>query len=198
MKYSISRRELRDVAVHFSLLCFLLFAGCRADEGDPATAYISSSNERPAISDTAAVHLLDGDIGQTVYVPVYSHIYHQDGTRELNLTATLSIRNTDPEHTITVTAVRYFDSSGSLVRSYLDQPLVLQPLASKSYVVEERDKAGGVGANFIVQCQAGTIVSTPIIEAVMISTASTQGLSFVTRGEVVRPLDDEFNPEHQP
>ncbi len=128
---------------------------------------------------------------QVVYVPAYSHIYHQDGSRDFNLTATLSIRNTDPEYPITITEVRYYDSGGGLVRTYLAQPLELGPLASIPYVVEERDKAGGVGANFIVKWQTATRVSSPIIEAVMISTASAQGISFTTRGQVVRPLSED-------
>jgi hypothetical protein len=46
----------------------------------------------------------DSDIflstGQTVYVPIYSHIYSGLKGRPFNLAATLSIRNTDPKHWI--------------------------------------------------------------------------------------------------
>lgn len=142
--------------------------------------------------------LIDDDVGQTVYVPVYSHVYHRDGSQEFNLTATLSIRNTDLDHAIIITAVRYYDSAGELVRRYLEQPLGLAPLASGAFVVEERDRAGGVGANFIVEWQAEAEVSPPIIEAVMISTASAQGISFVSRGRVVRPLGGDSNRENRP
>jgi len=45
--------------------------------------------------------------GQTIYVPVYSHIYHDDGKKTFNLAATLSIRNTDLENPIVITFVRY-------------------------------------------------------------------------------------------
>ncbi len=36
--------------------------------------------------------------GQSVYVPIYSHIYHGDCDKPFDLTATLSIHNTDPKH----------------------------------------------------------------------------------------------------
>jgi hypothetical protein len=40
--------------------------------------------------------------GQTVYVPVYSHIYSGDREQPFYLAATLSIRNTDTKHAITL------------------------------------------------------------------------------------------------
>lgn len=125
-------------------------------------------------------------LGQLVYVPVYSHIYFRDGSRIFNLTATLSIRNTDPDHPVEVQAVRYYDSAGRLVRAYLETPLTLAPLASTSYVIEEEDITGGVGANFLVRWQSAVPVSPPVVEAVMISTKSGQGISFVSPGRVIR------------
>lgn len=187
-----NRRVSHPTFVALSLALFLLhlclFTGCKMEESESATLANPPRSGQPSALDTTTVNL-EGSIGQVVYVPVYSHIYHQSGSREFNLTATLSIRNTDPENAITVMDVRYYDSNGQLVRRYLEQPLALQPLSSKSYVVEEEDKAGGVGANFVIEWQAHVDVSVPIIEAVMISTAGAQGLSFVSRGEVIRSLD---------
>lgn len=127
-------------------------------------------------------------VAETVYVPAYSHIFSQDGSRQIDLSATLSIRNTDADRAIRVRSVRYVDSDGRLVRTYGDGATVLAPLASRAYVVEERDRTGGVGASFLVDWEADAAVSAPIVEAVMISTAGTQGISFVTRGTTVRPL----------
>ena len=59
--------------------------------------------------------------GQTVYVPVYSHIYSGDTERPFLLTAIVSIRNTDPRVSIVLTAVDYYDSEGKLVRKYLEK-----------------------------------------------------------------------------
>jgi hypothetical protein len=75
-----------------------------------------------------------------------------------------------------------------MIRSYVDESILLAPLASRSFIVAESDRTGGVGANFIVEWSALETVSDPVVEAVMISTASNQGISFVSRGIVVRPI----------
>lgn len=166
------------------LLTATLLAACNSAERTPSEAQ-QSIPQQPA--ETLQAHLGSG-VGQAIYVPVYSHIYYRDDTRDIGLAATLSVRNTDPQQPVTLTAVRYHDSAGRLVRRYLDGPLALGPLASESFVVEQKDRAGGVGANFLVEWQAEGEVSAPLAEAVMISTASTQGISFVSRGVVVRPI----------
>jgi hypothetical protein len=124
--------------------------------------------------------------GQTLYVPVYSHIYSGDRERPVYLAVTVSIRNTDAIHAIRLVTVDYFDSKGKLVRRYLDQPVILDPMASTRYIIAESDKAGGSGANFIVRWESAEPVSPPIAEGIMISTASQLGISFTSRGQVVR------------
>ena len=123
--------------------------------------------------------------GQTIYVPIYSHIYSGLKGRPFSLAATLSIRNTDPKNTITLMSVKYFDSDGNLVKEYLDKPSVLKAMATTRYILTESDTTGGSGANFLVKWQSSTKVNPPIIEAVMIGTRSGQGLSFVSRGQVI-------------
>ena len=123
--------------------------------------------------------------GQTIYVPVYSHIYSGDREHPFYLAATVSIRNTDPHNSITITVVDYYDSSGKLVEKYLKSPVTLARLASIRYIVKESDKAGGSGANFIVQWQSAVLVNPPITESVMIGTQRQQGLSFTSRGQVI-------------
>lgn len=123
--------------------------------------------------------------GQTVYVPAYSHIYHGDKEAPFYLTVTLSIRNTDPAHPITVLSVQYFDTDGNLVGSYQETEKTLRPMGSVEYVVKESEKKGGSGANFVVKWKSDAKVTEPIIEAVMISTALQQGISFSSRGQAV-------------
>ena len=87
--------------------------------------------------------------------------------------------------TIRVTAVRYYDSDGTLVRRYVDAPVRVAPMGSTYFLIEQQDDTGGIGANFIVEWDADRAVSPPVIEAVMISATSSQGISFVTHGRVL-------------
>lgn len=126
--------------------------------------------------------------GQTVYVPLYSHIYSGDREQPFYLAATLSIRNTDRTHAITLTAVDYYDSDGKFLKHYLEKPLPLNAMATKRYVVPESDKSGGSGAKFIVIWQSAQPVAEPLIESVMISTKTQQGISFTSRGRVLEAI----------
>ena len=123
--------------------------------------------------------------GQTVYVPVYSHIYSGDREQPFYLAATLSIRNTDLKHEIKLTAVDYYNSEGKFLKHYLETPLPLNAMATKRYVVPESDKSGGSGAKFIVRWQSDQPVAEPLIESVMISTKTQQGISFTSQGRVL-------------
>ncbi len=128
-------------------------------------------------------------VGETVYIPVYSHIYQRNRSRTFNLTATLSIRNTDLDAPIIIKKVYYYDSDGNLVHRYLDEPQKIDPLSSTSFVVEEKDLRGGVGANYLVLWEAEQNVNQPVFEAVMISTAQNQGVSFVSVGRTIHSLN---------
>jgi hypothetical protein len=123
--------------------------------------------------------------GQKVYVPIYSHIYSGDRENPFLLTAILSVRNIDPSHGITLTAVDYYDSDGKLLRRYLQKPVEIAALASIRYVVAESDKKGGSGAKFIVDWRAASKVNPPILEGIMIGTKMQQGISFVSRGRII-------------
>lgn len=155
-------KRLEKTIVVFSLCILLLIIG---------SASIQAQGQKAA--------------GQTVYVPVYSHIYSGNKERPFNLAVTLSIRNTDPAGSIRLEAVDYFDSAGKLVRHYLDKEVVLAPMATTRYVVKESDTSGGSGANFIVRWQADEPVNSPLIESIMIGTQSQQGISFTSRGQVL-------------
>ena len=125
-------------------------------------------------------------MGQTVYVPIYSHIYSGVKARPFDLAATLSIRNTNLQSSIIIVSVKYYDTAGKLIKDYLDGPIELNALASTRYIIKEDDKAGGSGANFIVIWQSEKKVNPPIIESVMIGTHSGQGISFVSHGQVLK------------
>jgi hypothetical protein len=124
--------------------------------------------------------------GQTIYVPVYSSIYAGPKNTEIELTATLSVRNTDPAYPITISEVAYYNSAGQFLVNYISRPLKLDPLASTHFVISERDTSGGSGAKFITKWKADQDVNIPIFEAVMVTTRSGQGISFVSRGTPIK------------
>ncbi len=123
--------------------------------------------------------------GQKIYVPAYSHIYIGNNEKPFLLTVTLSIRNTDSKYQIKIISVDYYQSQGTLLKKYLDNPVTLNPLGSLRYVIPHKDKTGGSGANFIVEWKSGNFVNPPIVESIMITTESQQGISFTSRGQVI-------------
>lgn len=138
---------------------------------------------------TISSHASDGKSslskGQLVYVPAYSHIYSGDKEKPFLLTVTLSIRNIDPKRQIQITLVDYYETEGNLIKKYVDDPIILQPLGSLRYVIPETDKSGGSGANFIVEWKSDKLVNRPIIESIMIGTQTQQGISFTSRGQEI-------------
>jgi PBP1b-binding outer membrane lipoprotein LpoB len=176
--------------LHFCSAIYIIFlVSCTSP--DPP----KSQSDPNQVTQSQKVVTLDEKLkiamGQTIYVPVYSHIYHEDQHKILNLAATLSIRNTDQTNRIIITSVRYYDSDGKLVRQYLTQPIQLGAMASTDFVVARTDSSGGVGANFIVKWVAEKEISEPVVEAVMIGTESSQGISFISSGKVIKSVTNE-------
>lgn len=122
--------------------------------------------------------------GQTVYVPVYSHIYADGGKPQL-LEATLSIRNLDPKVSISITSVDYFDTRGQLVKKYLEQELSLGPLQSTEILVEKTDTSGGSGANFIIVWDSAEPAYEPLIEVVMVALDGAKSFAFTSSGRAL-------------
>lgn len=124
-------------------------------------------------------------LGQTIYVPAYSHIYYGiKESRELFLTVTLSIRNTDPMHPLILRSVQYYNTQGAKLREYVTSPVKIPPLGTAEYIIKQFDKEGGSGANFLLQWDSTASVTDPIVEAIMVGSDS-QGVSFLTRGQVI-------------
>lgn len=124
--------------------------------------------------------------GQTVYVPAYSNVFTGPRKLPFQLATTLSIRNTDLSASFQVTAIDYYDTSGKLVRRYLEKPYILGPLASSFVHIEEKDTSGGFGANFIVKWNSDRAINSPIVECVMIGATGGQGISFVSSGQEIK------------
>lgn len=173
-----------------------LLLGCTGQQKDATQKKRASSPdtmETSVSSDSMDVQPYDrhtSSVGQLIYVPVYSHIYQQNRQKTFNLTTTLSIRNADPFRMLTITKANYYDSDGNLIQNFLKKEKELDPLSSTSFVVEEQDLRGGVGANFLVSWSSEEPVNLPIVEAVMISTSQQQGISFLSTGRVLQ----EYQP----
>ncbi len=166
---------------------FALFLACGGDEhaqpdaGDSGafvTQEESVSDEQPGVNVA----------GEVIYVPVYSSIFYSDAKRTIDLAITLSVHNTDRERTIRLEKVDYHGLKGDLLRKFVEHPVVLKPLETVNFVIEERDKSGGTGANFIVRWRSHAQVTSPIVEAIMISSKSAQGISFMTTGQIIEQI----------
>jgi hypothetical protein len=123
---------------------------------------------------------------EQVYVPIYSDIYYVDSKHTFSLTATLSIRNTSFKDSIYVFSIDYYNSAGQKVRRYNESTLLLKPMESVEFVVENKDDTGGVGANFVVEWGARQGAQKPYFQGVMIGTTGQQGISFTTEGIVIQ------------
>lgn len=164
------------------IVLLALLAACRPDR--PAPAPTASLVPAAPLPTPPSAH----GTGALVYLPVYSSIYIGEGTQTFDLTVMVSVRNTDPAAAIHVTRADYHDDAGALLHAYVEAPTALAPLASATTVVRASDTRAGVGGSFLVEWRADTTVSDPVIEAVMVSTANQQGISFVREGVVLRRL----------
>jgi hypothetical protein len=162
-------------ALIFIVLMVVINVASQIEDIDEKLKYMPPKTEAIDISPKAVV------AGQVVYVPVYSHIYAEGG-KPILLETTLSIRNTDRNQEITITAVDYFDTNGNLVKDYLGKSVSLKPLATAEFLVPEKEIEGGSGANFIVAWVSLTKVNQPVIEAVMVGSEGQARISFVRSG----------------
>ena len=128
--------------------------------------------------------------GESVYISIYSNIYSGPNKLSFQLAAMLSIRNIDPECSITILKVDYYDNNGKMIDRYIKEPFELGPLASTHFYIKEYDKRGGPGANFIVKWRSANKVNQPIIEGIMLGLTSGQGLSFTCPGHIIKERGD--------
>jgi len=110
--------------------------------------------------------------GQTLYLPIYSKIWHGDqvvdGKYPIDnlLSALISIRNTSLKTPITITSARYYNTDGKLLKEYLTKPVVIGTMGTLELFVERKESDGGSGANFVIQWSSSAPTNPPIVEAV--------------------------------
>ena len=166
------------------LVPILLFAPGCAKREDPSTR--GSAGER--LKPITGTYVLP-ERTETVYVPAYSSIYWGADIKQhmVDLAVTLSIRNVSQGHPLILRSVRYFDSAGKLIHEYVSSPSELAPLGSVEFVVQQQDRAGGPGANFLVEWSGVPEMNAPVMEAVMVGQTGNAGISFTSAGRVLKP-----------
>jgi len=184
----------------FSVLVLVPIAGCeqlqpgREDLSEPPKA--ANTADEGSTIDRKVDNMPAGPLpallkshGQTVYVPVYSNLSEgltPSGSEIIiPLMTNVSIRNVDPDHALTITASRYYDTAGKILGEYLSEPRILGPLETLTLVVKQSDLEGGVGANFLISWESDQKIITPIIEAIVAGSQGTQGYAFRVPGKVI-------------
>lgn len=119
------------------------------------------------------------------YLSVYSHIYSMTEHRTHDLTATISMRNTNRLDTVFVLKAEYYSTKGELIRTYFNQPIFIRPMETVEIVIDQVDKAGGSGASFVFDWKRKHDSNEPFFESVMISTSGQQGISFTSQGKKI-------------
>lgn len=129
--------------------------------------------------------------GQTLYLPVYSHLWHGDlnpGRYPLKsqVSALISIRNTDLQNPIRLLSARYYDTNGKLLHEYQPSARIIPPMGTYELFVEKKEAAGGSGANFIIQWEATTPTNLPVVEAIHADIQGHRTLTFVTTARPIK------------
>lgn len=165
----------------FPILLLALFLSCQNKERitDNKINY-PSHNYTYVKLDTATLKYRE-----IVYVPVYSDIYHHDGTKRFQLTTTISVRNISMKDSAYLLNAVYNDSYGKLLRSFVSRPILLKPLEAIEFVIEDKEDKGGAGASFIVDWGGSRNSGQLFFQSVMIGTAGQQGISFTSNGIVI-------------
>ena len=132
-------------------------------------------------------------VGQNLYLPIYSHVWHGDVDARGEPTKTLvsvsvSIRNTDPAKSIHITSAQYYDTEGRKLREYVTSPKTLGPMATYEIFVPRSDDTGGSGANFVVSWKSDAPVSPPVVEGFHANLPAGRAIAFMT---LARPIPPE-------
>lgn len=168
------------------LITFVCCVALTACTNEPQSKIIETPESWQSHLKTVAVDSLPvAVIEESVYVPIYSHIYVEDKDRSALLACTLSVRNTDPSGSIVLTSAKYYSTDGKMLQEFIPTPVQLGPMATADFVVSRPNESGGSGANFVVTWRASTKVSEPLLESVMIGTGSSQSFGFTSRGVVI-------------
>jgi len=124
--------------------------------------------------------------GQVLYIPIYSNVPCRDN-KLFDFSAFLAIHNTDLNKNIKITKVLYFDNDGRMVKDFVTKEVSLTPLAATNFFIPKSDKSG-TGANFLVEWISESPVTEPLIESVMVDCETNYGMTFLSKGKVIREM----------
>lgn len=132
-------------------------------------------------------------LGQNLYLPVYSHIWHGETDKmgrpmKTLVSVSVSIRNTDPVKSIRVSSALYYDTDGKKIKEYMTSPKTIGPMGTHELFVPRSDDTGGSGANFVISWQADTPSSLPIVEGFHANLPVGRSIAFTTSA---RPIPGE-------
>lgn len=132
-------------------------------------------------------------LGQQLYLPIYSHIWHGDTDKngqpmKTLVSVSVSIRNTDPVKSIRVDSAQYYDTDGKKLREYVMAPKTIGPMGTYEIFVPRGDDTGGSGANFVISWKADTPASQPIVEGFHANLPVGRSIAFTTSARPI-PAD---------
>lgn len=128
---------------------------------------------------------LGRSLGQNLYLPIYSHIWHgdilADGERSKTLVSvSVSIRNTDPLKSIHVISAQYYDTHGKKLKEYVPSPKTIGPMGTHELFVARSDDTGGAGANFVIAWKSDTPASPPMVEGLHANLPAGRSIAFTS------------------
>jgi len=129
-------------------------------------------------------------LGQSLYLPIYSHVWHGDMDNKGQPMRTLvsvsvSIRNTDSAKSIRITSAQYYDTDGKRLKEYVTAPRVIRPMGTYELFVPRSDDSGGSGANFVIIWKADTPASLPIVEGFHANLPVGRSIAFTTSAKAL-------------
>jgi hypothetical protein len=132
-------------------------------------------------------------LGQDLYLPIYSHIWHGETDTKGQPMKTLvsvsvSIRNTDPLKSIRIVSAQYYDTDGKKLRQYIASTKTIGPMGTYEIFVPRSDDSGGSGANFVISWKADTPASQPIVEGFHANLPVGRSIAFTTSARAL-PAD---------
>lgn len=129
--------------------------------------------------------------GQTLYLPVYSHLLYGNFGRngavsQVQLSALVSIRNTDAKRAIRVSSANYYSTQGKLLKNFIPTPVAIPPFGTHELFVEQNDTSGGSGANFVIEWSAEAPVSPPLVEGLHANMDSGKAVIVTTQAVPIK------------